>query len=123
MTENQILKIYQPKWYEVDVDKLSRATMKDIAHLLASLRVSETYDYFEIVKPFLKIPEEPKSLEEIQQELNDKLDKLLAETKRKFAVSQENAEYYYNKKFNKIDENFEDLKKYGHLPFFTNLYS
>jgi hypothetical protein len=111
MTEpQQILKLHQPNWYEVDVDKLSKATMKDVAHLLASLRVSETYDYFEAVKPFLKIPEKSKTLEEIQKELDEKFERLLVTTKMKFDVSKRTAEYNFDKKFDRINENFGIIK-------------
>jgi len=116
---NETVKLHQPNWYEVDVDKLSKATMKDVAHLLASLRVSETYDYFEAVKPFLKIPEKSKTLEEIQQELDEKFEKLLATTKKEFAVSKQRAEYDFDKKFYRINENFKYIKQWGRLPYIT----
>jgi hypothetical protein len=122
MTEpQQILKLHQPNWYEVDVDKLSKATMKDVAHLLASLRVSETYDYFEAVKPFLKIPEKSKTLEEIQQELDEKFEKLLVQTRSKFAVSKNIAAIRFEKFCKKQDADFEYAKEYGQFPQYLYL--
>lgn len=121
MTEKPIfeLKINQPNWYEIDVEKFSKATMSDLAHLLSPMRVAENYEFFEVVKPFLKIPEKPKTLEELSQELDKKFDDLLIKTKRKFSVSQQSAEYHYNQKFKKITDNFEHMKKWGHLPRIT----
>jgi hypothetical protein len=40
-------------------------------------------------------------------------------TKRKFFVSQQTAEYHYNKKFEKINKNFKYMKQWGHLPLIT----
>jgi uncharacterized protein YjbI with pentapeptide repeats len=57
-----------------------------------------------------------KELEEISQEFDEKIDDLLVKTQRKFAVSKETAEHFYNHKFNKIIENFEHAKKYGSFP-------
>jgi hypothetical protein len=85
----------------------------------------EDHEKYELLKEYFTIPNETqelkfelprKSLEEIQQELDEKFDNLLVKTQRKFAVSKETAEHFYNHKFNKIIENFEHAKKYGNFP-------
>ena len=116
MTEKPTLKINQPNWYKVDVEKLHFQRMEDVAYLFATMMVAEDYEHFDKVKKFLIIPEPRKSIEELQQELEEKFDDLLVRTKRKFTVSQQNAEYHYNRKFNRIIENFESAKKYGSFP-------
>jgi hypothetical protein len=112
MTE-PTLKINQPNWYKVDVEKLHHQRLEDVAYLFATMNVSEDYEYFDKVKKFLIIPEKPKTLEEIKQELNEKFEKLIERTKEKFAYSKECAEKRYNYKFDRIIENFEYAKKNG----------
>ena len=56
-----------------------------------------------------------KTLEEIEQELDEKIDKHIERIQDRFAVSKETAEHFYNHKFNRIIENFEYAKK--HLKF------
>ena len=106
------------KYYPVSVEKLQQASMKEAAYLIAPVNIGEDYEYFDEIKHLLIIPEPPKTLEEIQQELDEKFEELLVETKRKFSVSQQSAEYHYNKEFKKINDNFEYMKQWGHLPLF-----
>ena len=119
MTEKPTLKINQPNWYKVDVEKLHSQRMEDVAYLFATMMVAEDYEHFDKVKKFLIIPEPRKSIEELQQELDKKFDDLLIKTKRKFSVSQQSAEYHYNQKFKKITDNFEHMKKWGDFPRIT----
>jgi hypothetical protein len=107
------------KYYPVSVEKLQQASMREAAYLIAPVNIGEDYEYFDEVKHLLDIPEPSKSLEELQQELNEKFEELLVKTKRKFFVSQQTAEYHYNKKFEKINKNFEYMKQWGHLPLIT----
>lgn len=104
------------KWYEVDVNKLRKSSMTDAAYLFASLRVNEDYEHFDRVKHLLIIPEEPKSLEDLSQELEEKIDVLIKTTKEKFECSKETAEYYYNERFDRIFSNFHYAKEYGYFP-------
>jgi hypothetical protein len=85
----------------------------------------EGYEKYELLKEYFTIPNEPqeikfelprKSLEEISQEFDEKIDYLLVKTQRKFAVSKETAEHFYNHKFNRIIENFEYAKEHGQFP-------
>jgi hypothetical protein len=109
------LKIHQPNWYKVDVEKLHHQRLEDVAYLFATMMVADDYEYFDKVKKFLIIPEEPKSLEEISQELDEKFENLLVKTKRKFAVSKESAEYHHNQNFDKIIGNFEYARENGNF--------
>ena len=106
------LHIYS-KWYDVDTTKLT--SVKYIAALFDAmgLKVSETNENFDKVKHLLIIPEKPKTLDEIQQEFDEKIDKLIETTKEKFECSNYFAGKRYNAKFDKIIENFEYAKEHG----------
>lgn len=110
--------IKQEKFYKINLDKL-REKIDTLPYFLGILGYSEDYMYFDKIKHLLIIPEEPKSIEELSQELDEKFEELLVKTKRKFAVSKETAEYYYNQKFRKINDDFEYIKEWGSLPRFT----
>ena len=101
------------KWYDVDTTKLT--SIKDVEAVFSAIgmKVSETNENFDKVKHLLIIPEEPKTLDEIKQEFDEKIDKLIETTKWKFAYSKEGAERNYNAKFNRIIENFEYAKEHG----------
>jgi len=86
------------KYYPVSVEKLQQASMREAAYLIAPVNIGEDYEYFDEVKHLLDIPEPPKSLEELQQELDDKFEELWVRTKLKFDTSKQTAEYHYNKK-------------------------
>jgi hypothetical protein len=119
MTENR-------KNYRLDVDKIK--TIKDVKNVLDNLHLIGYYDaddpndenYY--LSEYFTIPQERqgltfstprKSIEELQQELDEKFENLLVKTKRKFAVSKESAEYHYNRNFDRIIENFEYARKNG----------
>ena len=113
------LYIHQPNWYDVDSTKLTSA--KDIAELLTALemRVSPTCENFDKVKKYLIIPEEPKSLEEISQELDEKFEKLIEQYKRNSYASTLTTQRNYNRNFDRIIGNFEYAKKHGSFPQVT----
>ena len=104
------------EWYDVDATKLTSA--KDIAELLTALemRVSPTCENFDKVKKFLIIPEEPKTLEEISQELDEKFEKLIEQYKRNSYSSKICAESKYEREFDRIFDNFEIVKRTGSFP-------
>jgi hypothetical protein len=114
--ETPTLNIKQSNWYKVDVEKLHSQRMEDVAYLFATMMVSEDYEHFDKVKKFLIIPEKPKTLEQIQQELDEKIDKLIERTKNSFYKSKCIAETLYETKFNRIIENFEYAKEHGQFP-------
>jgi hypothetical protein len=121
MTKSQgTLKLQKsPKAYPLNFEKVKNASVQELAYLVGIIAYTEEYEYFDKIKHLLLIPEQPKSLEEIQQELDEKFEKLLVKTKRKFDVSKQSAEYHFDKKFHKINENFKHIKRWGHLPYIT----
>ena len=111
------------KWYDVDTTKLT--SMKYIAALFDAmgLKVSETNENFDKVKHLLVIPEKPKTLDEIQQEFDEKIDELIENTKNKFHQSKYLSEKLYSIKFDRIIENFEYAKEHGHFPYLNLAYT
>ena len=105
--------------YKLNPEKLVGAPQSVLPYILGCFYFKEEYEYFDIVKPYLDIPPEPKTLEQIEEELNEKFENLLVKTKRKFAVSKESAEYQHNRNFDKIFDNFEYAKTQGYFPQVT----
>jgi len=101
------------KWYDVDTTKLT--SIKDVEAVFSAigLRVSETNENFDKVKHLLIIPEKPKTLDEITQEFDEKIDNLIEKTKRNFYASKLTAERNYEYKFDRINDNFEYAKEHG----------
>jgi len=110
------LKINQPNWYKVDVEKLHHQRLEDVAYLFATMMVADDYEYFDKVKKFLIIPEKPKTLEEISQELDEKFEKLIEQYKRNSYASKLTTERNYDWNFDKIIGNFEYARKNGNFP-------
>ena len=113
--------------HKLDISKIQ--TLQDLRNVFECMdlvsNVSEENEDYELHKKYFTIPYvEPKlefklprqSLEEISQECEDKFDKHIESIKHKFAELKCHQEYYYNQKFNRIIENFEDAKKYGSFP-------
>jgi hypothetical protein len=123
MTKPTIFKIRQaPKAYKLDPEKLKGASQSILPYLFGSnLHYSEDFEYFDVIKPYLDIPEKPKTLDEIKQEFDEKIDKLIETTKWNFAVSKERTEYHYDKKFSRIIQDFEYAKENGNFPLKLNL--
>ena len=102
-----------PTGYKLNPDKLKEAPHSILPYLLSSFYFTEEFEYFDIIKYYLDIPPEPKTLEEISQEFDEKIDKLIETTKEKFECSKYFAEKRYNEKFDRIIENFEYAKEHG----------
>ena len=117
------------KNYRLDVDKIK--TLKDVKNVLDSIRFVGYYDaddpndenYY--LSEYFTILEEPqeltfstprKSIEEITQELDEKIDALIKTTKEKFECSNYFAGKRYNEKFDRIIQDFEYAKKNGFFP-------
>jgi hypothetical protein len=105
------------RYYPVSLEKLQQASMKEVAILLLPMNIGEDYEHFDKVKHLLVIPEKPKTLDEIQQELEEKFDELIEKTKRNFYGSKLTAERNYEYKFDRISDNFEYAKEHGHFPY------
>ena len=113
--------------HKLDISKIK--TLKDVRNVFECMNLyasaEEDNEQYELLKEYFTVPNEPqeikfelprKSLEEISQEFDEKIDELLVKTQRKFAVSKETAEHFYNHKFNRIIENFEYAKEHGQFP-------
>ena len=109
--------IKKHRCYKIDPKKIAKAPSHITPYLfLGAFYYDEEYEYFDLIKPYLDIPESPKSLKEIQQELNDKIDELIVKTKRQFAVSQSSADYRFKQFCDNQDYVFNHLKTYGCPP-------
>ena len=103
-----------PPGYKIDPKKLAKAPQHITPYLfLCAFYYTEDYEYFDKIKHLLDVPPEPKTLEQISQELDEKIDALIKTTKEKFEYSKESAEKGYNYKFDKIFERFEYAKEHG----------
>ena len=102
--------------YKLNPDKLKDAPRQILPYLFRNFYYTEEFEYFDLVKPYLDIPEPPKTLEQISQELDEKIDVLIARTKEKFDCSQYFAGKRYNEKFDRIIQDFEYAKEHGSFP-------
>ena len=102
--------------YKFNPNKLKGAPQSILPYVCGAFYYTEEFEYFDIIKPYLDIPEQPKSLEEIQQECEEKFDDLIERTKNSFYKSKYIAETLYDTKFNRIIENFEYAKEHGQFP-------
>ena len=105
--------------YKLNPEKLKGASSSILPYVLGCFYFQEEYEYFDVIKPYLDIPPEPKTMEQIEEELNEKFENLLVKTKRKFAVSKESAEYQHNRNFDRIIGNFEYARENGYSPKVT----
>jgi hypothetical protein len=99
--------------YKLNPNKLKGAPQSILPYVVGAFYYTEDFEYFDVIKPYLDIPEPPKSLEEISQECEEKFDKHIESIKHKFAELKCHQEYYYNRKFDRIIEDFEYAKKNG----------
>ena len=113
--------------HKLNVDTIK--TVKDVKNILYTMDLVASMDkdnpkyevakeYFTIpyVAPKLEFKEPRKSIEEISQEFDEKIDKLIETTKEKFECSKYFAEKRYNQKFDGIIRNFEYAKEHGSFP-------
>ena len=115
--------------YRLDVSKIK--TIKDTRNILDGMNLITYYDPEDPedenyhLREYFTILQEPqgltfstprRSIEEIQQEFDEKIDKLVEQTKRNFYASKLTAERNYEYKFDRIIDNFEEAKKWGRFP-------
>ena len=112
-----------PSGYKLDPNKLKEAPRQILPYLFSCFYFTEEFEYFDIVKPYLDIPEQPKTLDEISQEFDEKIDELIKITKGQFEYSKIYAEKGYDYKFDKIIENFEYAKEHGQFPYLKLAYT
>ena len=99
--------------YKLNPEKLASARRELLPYLFSNFYYTDEFEYFDLVKPYLDIPEKPKTLDEITQEFDEKIDALIKTTKEKFECSNYFAGKRYNEKFDRIIENFEYAKEHG----------
>jgi hypothetical protein len=113
--------------HKLDTSKLK--TIKDIKNVFDTMglvaSMDEDNEQYEVAKEYFTIPykhpeikfELPrKSLEEISQEFDEKIDKQIEDVEYKFAQLKYYQEHRYNQKFDRITENFEYAKEHGQFP-------
>lgn len=117
----------EPLNHKLDTSKIK--TLKDVRNLFEILNMSvslpEDDELYELAKEYFTIPNSPqefkfeyprKSLEEIQQEFDKKIDKHIEDVKYKFAQLKYHQEYQFSKKITKIIEDIEYAKENGFFP-------
>jgi hypothetical protein len=118
--------------HKLNVDTIK--TVKDVKNVFYTMELVASIDvdnpiyevakeYFTIpyVHPELTFPTPRKSIEEITQELDEKIDALMKTTKEKFECSNYFAGKRYNEKFDRIIQDFEYAKKHGSFPLTQTL--
>ena len=103
-------KINYSRGYKLNPNKLKEASQSILPFVCGAFYYTEDYEYFDVIKPYLDIPEPRKSLEEIKQELDEKFEKLIVRTKRNFYASKLTTERNCENKFQKIFDGFECIK-------------
>ncbi|MFZ9741508.1 MAG: hypothetical protein ACO3CQ_06410 [Candidatus Nanopelagicaceae bacterium] len=104
--------------YKLNPNKLKKAPQGILPYVVGAFYYTEDFEYFNIIKPYLDIPEPPKSLEEISQELDEKFEKLIEKTHLEYRIGHN---WLYKKKkyeefCKKQDEDFEYAKEHGQFP-------
>jgi hypothetical protein len=117
----------EPLNHKLDVSKIK--TIKDIKNVFECMSLysnaSEDNEKYELIKEYFTIPNETqelkfelprKSLEEISQEFDEKIDKQIEDVEYKFAQLKYYQEYQFSKKITKIIEDIEYARKNGSFP-------
>jgi hypothetical protein len=115
--------------HKLDTSKLK--TIKDIKNVFECMNLyasmDEDNERYEVAKEYFTIPyKHPeikgsfqlprKSLEEISQEFDEKIDKQIEDVKYKFAALKYRQEYQFSKKITRIIENIEYARENGFFP-------
>jgi len=113
--------------HKLDTSKLK--TIKDIKNVFECMSLysnaSEDNEKYELLKEYFTIPNEPqelklelprKSLEEILQDFDEKIDKQIEDVEYKFAQLKYYQEYQFSKKITRIIEDIEYAKEHGQFP-------
>jgi hypothetical protein len=113
--------------HKLDISKIK--TLKDVRNVFECMNLyasaEEDNEQYELLKEYFTVPNEPqeiklelprKSLEEISQEFDEKIDKQIEDVEYKFAQLKYHQEYRYNQKFDRIIDNFEYAKEHGQFP-------
>jgi hypothetical protein len=117
----------EPLNHKLDVSKIK--TLKDVKNVFECMNLysyaEEDHEKYELLKEYFTIPKEAqelkfeyprKSLEEILQEFDEKIDKQIEDVEYKFAQLKYYQEYQFSKKITKIIEDIEYAKEHGQFP-------
>ena len=117
----------EPLNHKLDVSKIK--TLTDVKNLFECMNLisnaTETNEKYELLKEYFTIPNEPqelklelprKSLEEISQEFDEKIDKQIEDVEYKFAQLKYYQEYQFSKKITRIIEDIEYARRNGSFP-------
>jgi len=77
----------EPIGYKLNPKKLQKAPQSILPYVCGAFYYTENYEYFDVIKPYLDIPEKPKTLEEISQEFDEKIDKQIEKVKNNYRMS------------------------------------
>jgi hypothetical protein len=105
--------------YKLNPEKLVGASQNVLPYILGCFYFKEEYEYYDVIKDYLDIPEPHKTLDEISQELDEKFEKLIEQTKRNFYASKLTGERNYEWNFDRIIGNLEYAKNQGYFPQVT----
>jgi hypothetical protein len=113
--------------HKLDVSKIK--TLTDVKNVFECMNLyasaEEDNEQYELIKEYFTIPNESqelkfelprKSLEEISQEFDEKIDKQIEDVEYKFEQLKYRQEYQFSKKITRIIEDIEHAKKYGSFP-------
>ena len=113
--------------HKLDVSKIK--TLTDVKNVFECMNLyasaEEDNEQYELLKEYFTIPNEPqelklelprKSLEEISQEFDEKIDKQIEDVEYKFAQLKYYQEYQFSKKITRIIEDIEYAKEHGQFP-------
>ena len=113
--------------HNLNVDAIK--TIKDVKNVFYTMDLVASMDEdnpkYEVAKEYFTIPyvvpelefsTPRKSIEEITQEFDEKIDELIEKTKEKFECSNYFAGKRYNEKFDRIIQDFEYAKEHGSFP-------
>ena len=117
----------EPLNHKLDISKIK--TLKDVKNVFECMSLitnaSEDNEKYELLKQYFTIPNPPqefkfeyprKSLEEISQEFDEKIDKQIEDVEYKFAQLKYRQEYQFSKKITKIIEDIEYARENGSFP-------
>jgi hypothetical protein len=117
----------EPLNHKLDISKIK--TLTDVKNVFECMNLysyaEEDHEKYELLKEYFTIPNEAqelkfeyprKSLEEISQEFDVKIDKQIEDVEYKFAQLKYYQEYQFSKKITRIIADIEHAKKYGSFP-------
>jgi hypothetical protein len=114
----------EPLNHKLDVSKIK--TIKDVKNIFECMNLyasaEEDNEQYKLLKEYFTIPYEPqeikfelprKSLEEISQEFDEKIDKQIEDVEYKFEQLKYYQEYQFSKKITRIIEDIEYARRNG----------